>query len=176
MFKKCQALSGLGKAIKSVKTNVPKTEIQKKLRDVKIATQKAKAGKAKLDQTIFEMKTGQPFTFKGKKGNSIEIKNEMKKLKIAKDKNQPTKIKTSGSTFKNPISQTDKKVWELIKESVPLDKSFGDACISQKHCNFFINKGKAKSSDIENLIKKVRSKVYEKTKINLELEIKIVGE
>ena len=48
--------------------------------------------------------------------------------------------------------------------------------LSQKHCNFFINKGKAKSSDIENLIKKVKSKVYEKTKINLELEIKIVGE
>ena len=44
------------------------------------------------------------------------------------------------------------------------------------HCNFFINKGKAKSSDIENLIKKVKNKVYEKTKINLELEIKIVGE
>ena len=56
-----------------------------------------------------------------------------------KEKNQPTKIKTSGSTFKNPINQT-KKVWELIKDSVPLDKSFGDACISEKHCNFFVNK------------------------------------
>ena len=48
--------------------------------------------------------------------------------------------------------------------------------ISEKHCNFFINKGKAKSSDIENLIKKVKKKVYEKTNVNLELEIKIIGD
>ena len=48
--------------------------------------------------------------------------------------------------------------------------------ISQKHCNFFINNGNAKSKDIENLIQKVRKKVFEKTGINLELEIKIIGE
>ena len=48
--------------------------------------------------------------------------------------------------------------------------------ISQKHCNFFINNGNAKSKDIENLIQKVRKKVLEKTGVNLELEIKIIGE
>ena len=48
--------------------------------------------------------------------------------------------------------------------------------ISQKHCNFFINNGNAKSRDIENLIRKVRRKVLEKTGVNLELEIKIIGE
>ena len=48
--------------------------------------------------------------------------------------------------------------------------------MSEKHCNFFVNKGKARSIDIENLIQKVKKKVYEKTKINLELEIKIVGD
>ncbi|MDC3268006.1 hypothetical protein OAU35_00330 [bacterium] len=67
MFKKFQAL---GKAIKSIKPNVPKTELQKKLRDLKIATQKSKAGKAKLDQTIFELKNNKDFTFKSKKGKS----------------------------------------------------------------------------------------------------------
>ena len=46
----------------------------------------------------------------------------MSLLKEKKEKAQPTKIKTSGSTFKNPIDQTDKKVWQLIKESVPLRK------------------------------------------------------
>ena len=75
-------------------------------------------------------------SFRGVKGNIKQIKNEMLKLKIQKDQNQPTKIKTSGSTFKNPIKQTDKKVWELIKESVPLNTRFGDACISEKHLNF----------------------------------------
>ena len=70
----------------------------------------------------------------------------------------------------------EKKAWMLIKESGCEDFKEGDAVISKKHLNFFVNKGKAKSSDIENLIKKVKNKVYEKTKINLELEIKIVGE
>ena len=48
--------------------------------------------------------------------------------------------------------------------------------ISQKHCNFFINEGHANSSDIENLIDKVKKRVNEKTGVNLELEIKIIGE
>ena len=91
-------------------------------------------------------------SFKGTKSNFLTIKNEVMRLKNEKEKNQPTKVKTGGSTFKNPISQTDKKVWELIKESVPLDKRFGDACISEKHCNFFVNKGNAKFEDMEKLI------------------------
>ena len=113
-------------------------------------------------------------SFRGVKSELASIKDEMNKIKIEKEKNQPTKIKTSGSTFKNPISQTEKKVWELIKESVPLDKSFGDACISQKHCNFFINKGNATFEDMMNLIDFVTKNVLEKTGISLEKEIKIL--
>ena len=113
-------------------------------------------------------------SFKGVKSESSKIKDKMHKLKNEKEKNQPTKIKTSGSTFKNPISQTKKKVWELIKESVPLDKSFGDASISEKHCNFFVNKGNASSEDMLKLINFVSKKVLEKTGISLEKEIKIL--
>jgi UDP-N-acetylmuramate dehydrogenase len=113
-------------------------------------------------------------SFKGIKGSATKIKGEIIKLKTEKEKNQPTKIKTSGSTFKNPISQTKKKVWELIKDSVPLDKSFGDAGISEKHCNFFVNKGNASFKDMSNLIDFVSKKVLEKTGISLEKEIKIV--
>ena len=113
-------------------------------------------------------------SFKGIKGNRLDINKKIKELKSEKDKNQPTKIKTSGSTFKNPISQTNKKVWELIKESVPLDKSFGDACISEKHCNFFVNKGDAKFEDMKKLIDFVTKNVLEKTGISLEKEIKIL--
>ncbi len=113
-------------------------------------------------------------SFKGKKSNSISIKSEINKLKNEKQKNQPTMIKTSGSTFKNPESQTKKKVWELIKESVPLDKEFGDACISQKHSNFFVNKGNASFNDMKNLIDFVAEKVLKKTGISLEKEIKIL--
>ena len=113
-------------------------------------------------------------SFKGVKSDKEKIKNKINSFKIKKETNQPTKIRTSGSTFKNPIFQTDKKVWELIKESVPLDKSFGDACISEKHCNFFVNKGNAKFEDMKKLIDFVAENVLEKTGISLEKEIKIL--
>ena len=113
-------------------------------------------------------------SFKGIKTKADKIKIEVDKLKTMKEKNQPLRTKTSGSTFKNPILQTEKKVWELIKESVPLDKSFGDACISKKHCNFFVNKGNAKFDDMIKLINFVSKNVFEKTGISLEKEIKIL--
>jgi UDP-N-acetylmuramate dehydrogenase len=113
-------------------------------------------------------------SFKGFKKNSDLIQKEMKELKEKKEKAQPTKIKTSGSTFKNPIGQSDKKVWQLIKESVSIKKSFGDACISEKHCNFFVNKGNAKFKDMKKLIEFVSENVLKKTGIKLETEIKIL--
>ena len=113
-------------------------------------------------------------SFKGKKSQKKLIGDEINRLKEKKEKNQPTRIKTSGSTFKNPIMQTEKKVWELIKESVPLDKSFGDAYISEKHCNFFVNKGQATFKDMKKLIDFVAKSVSEKTGIRLEKEIKIL--
>ena len=103
-------------------------------------------------------------SFKGKKKNREAIEKEMKKLKINKEKAQPTKIKTSGSTFKNPIKQTNKKVWELIKESVSLNTTFGDACISKKHCNFFINKKNASFDDMKKLIEFVETNVEKKNR------------
>tara|TARA_B100000963_G_scaffold249321_1_gene218341 strand:- start:55 stop:960 length:906 start_codon:yes stop_codon:yes gene_type:complete len=111
---------------------------------------------------------------KGSLDKKEKIEKKQSDLVQRKKLSQPSQIKTCGSTFKN-ISK-EKKAWMLIKESGCENYEVGDAVISKKHCNFFINKGNAKSSDIENLIKKVKSKVYEKTKIDLELEIKIVGE
>ena len=113
-------------------------------------------------------------SFKGFKKDKDIIKHEIQLLKEKKEKAQPTKIKTSGSTFKNPVGQSDKKVWQLIKESVSLKKSFGDACISEKHCNFFVNKGNAKFEDMKNLIDFVSESVFKKTGIKIETEIKIL--
>ena len=111
---------------------------------------------------------------KGIEGKKEEIERRQSDFVERKKLTQPSQIKTCGSTFKN-ISK-DRKAWMLIKESGCENYQEGDAIISEKHCNFFVNKGKAKSSDIENLIKKVKKKVYEKTGVNLELEIKIIGE
>ena len=113
-------------------------------------------------------------SFKGYKKDKAIIKKEVQRLMEKKEQVQPTRIKTSGSTFKNPIDQTDKKVWQLISEAVPLEKSFGDASISKKHCNFFVNKGNAKFKDMKNLIEFVADCVFKKTGIKLETEIKIV--
>jgi UDP-N-acetylmuramate dehydrogenase len=113
-------------------------------------------------------------SFKGKKKVKNAIQKEVFDLKKRKDNTQPTKIKTSGSTFKNPINQSEKKVWQLIKESVPLDISFGDACISDKHCNFFVNKNHATFDDMNKLINFVQEEVKKKTGIILEKEIKIL--
>ncbi len=101
---------------------------------------------------------------------------EKKQLDLIETKklSQPSQIKTCGSTFKN--INKDLKAWMLIKDAGCDQFEVGDAMISKKHCNFFVNKGNAKSSDIEKLINKVKKKVFDKTGKNLELEIKIVGE
>ena len=112
--------------------------------------------------------------FKGRKELNSKIENLQNSFIQKKKKDQPSRVKTCGSTFKN-ISK-EKKAWMLIKESGCEKFEEGEAIISEKHCNFFVNKGKAKSSDIEKLIQKVKKRVYEKTKINLELEIKIIGD
>ena len=64
----------------------------------------------------------------------------------------------------------------IIKEAGCEKFYEGDAVISNKHCNFFVNNGNANSTDIENLIDRVKQTVNKKTGINLELEIKIIGE
>jgi UDP-N-acetylmuramate dehydrogenase len=112
--------------------------------------------------------------FKGLISNKEKIEKKQLKYIEQKKTSQPSQIKTCGSTFKN--INKDKKAWMLIKEAGCDNFSEGDASISKKHCNFFVNKGKANSFDIENLIKKVKSTVFAKTGINLELEIKIIGD
>jgi UDP-N-acetylenolpyruvoylglucosamine reductase len=126
-----QALDKSGRAI-----TIPAKDIDFKYRDSGLS-----------DDLIFLSAS-----FKGFKKDKNLIMNEINFLKEKKEKAQPTRIKTSGSTFKNPIHQSDKKVWQLIQESVPLSKSFGEACISEKHCNFIVNKGNAKFEDMKKMI------------------------
>ena len=90
---------------------------------------------------------------------SLKIKNMMEELAAKKNNSQPSKIKTGGSTFKNPIDQTTKKAWQLIKESVPENINFGDAHISKKHSNFFINNSQTKylNAILDKISKKIRN-------------------
>ena len=111
-------------------------------------------------------------TFKGKKDNKRNIQKKINNFVNQKKSAQPQKIKTCGSTFKNPENN---KAWKLIKDSGCAGMKVDDAQISEKHCNFFINNGNAKSEDLEKLIFQVQNKVLDKTGINLELELQIIG-
>jgi len=111
------------------------------------------------------------------KGSFLEkqkILEIMENLKNKKDTDQPQKIKTGGSTFKNP-KNSDKKAWQLIKESGCADLKVGEIKLSNLHCNFLENLGKASSEDAENLIENIKKEVFKKTNINLELELEVVG-
>jgi UDP-N-acetylmuramate dehydrogenase len=111
------------------------------------------------------------------KGSFLEkqkILEIMENLKNQKDTDQPQKIKTGGSTFKNP-KNSDKKAWQLIKESGCADLRVGGIKLSNLHCNFLENLDKASSEDAENLIENIKKEVFKKTNINLELELEVVG-
>ena len=112
--------------------------------------------------------------FQGSIGKKEEIEKKQSDFIKKKKLSQPSQIKTCGSTFKNVSKKI--KAWMLIKQSGCENYKEGDAIISEKHCNFFVNNGNAKASDIEKLIEKVKKKVREKTGVNLELEIKIIGD
>ena len=112
-------------------------------------------------------------TFQGKIDKKNNIQKKINNLVERKKKDQPSRIKTCGSTFKN---HDNFKAWKLIKDSGCAGMKIGDAYISEKHCNFFVNKGDAKSEDLEKLIQKVKKKVFDKTGIDLELELQIIGE
>ena len=113
-------------------------------------------------------------TLKGKIDSKKLIEKKQIEMISKKKLSQPSQIKTCGSTFKN--LSVGKKAWQLIKETGCDNFKEGDAQISKKHCNFFINNGNAKSADIEKLINKVKQRVNDKTGVNLELEINIIGE
>lgn len=100
------------------------------------------------------------------------IKQKQENLIKKKKQDQPSQLKTCGSTFKNP---NNLKAWQIIKNADCHKLSVGGAIISEKHNNFFINNGEATSKDIEDLIKMVQEKVFKHSGINLELEIKIIG-
>ena len=105
-------------------------------------------------------------------GNKDEIKKKINQIKIMRENSQPIKSKTSGSTFKNPKNNFAAKLIELAECK---GLNVGDIFVSSKHANFLINSNKGTASQIEELGKIIIDKVYKKFNINLEWEIKIIG-
>ena len=111
-------------------------------------------------------------TFCGEPGDPKAIGAEMDSIARAREESQPLRSRTGGSTFKNPPGH---KAWVLIDAAGCRGFRIGDAQVSEKHCNFLLNLGNARSSEIEQLGEEVRRRVKDKTGIQLEWEIQRVG-
>ena len=157
-----------GEDISKILVSVQVMDLSGKVRVIHSSNIKFSYRECDLDNSLIFISA----TFKGKNESNINIKKKIDNLIERKKLDQPSKIKTCGSTFKNPQKN---KAWSLIKNSGCAGMKIGDAYISEKHCNFFVNKGNAKSQDLENLIHKVEHEVLSKTGIKLELELEIIG-
>jgi len=110
-------------------------------------------------------------------GDKNQIKEKMNDINIRRLDSQPQKVRTGGSTFKNPISQvSDKKSWELIKPYLNEVECPVGVSMSAKHSNFIINTQTKSSNLIEDFGERIREKVFEKTGVQLEWEIQIKGQ
>ena len=110
--------------------------------------------------------------FKTSVGNKKDIQSKMKEIIRLRGKSQPTGVKTGGSTFMNTSKY---KAWELIDKAGCRGLKFGDAMISEKHCNFIINTRKSSAQEIENLGELVKEKVMASSGIDMNWEIQKVG-
>ncbi|KGR91807.1 UDP-N-acetylenolpyruvoylglucosamine reductase [Ureibacillus massiliensis 4400831 = CIP 108448 = CCUG 49529] len=111
--------------------------------------------------------------FELKKGNKEEIDAKIADLTYKRESKQPLEYPSAGSVFKRPPGYFAGK---LIQDSGLQGKGVGDAEVSLKHAGFIINKGNATATDYINTIKMVQKEVKEKFGVELELEVKIVGE
>jgi UDP-N-acetylmuramate dehydrogenase len=110
--------------------------------------------------------------FEGATDDPAAIRARMDALVQQREASQPTRARTGGSTFKNPLGH---KAWQLIDQAGCRGLRHGDAQVSEKHTNFLINLGEASAADIEALGEDVRARVREKFGVELEWEIKRVG-
>ena len=108
-------------------------------------------------------------------GNKKQISSKMNKINNNRILSQPQKVRTAGSTFKNPISNSDKKAWELIELSGSREILVNDIFLSDKHSNFIVNKQFISANKIEYFGESIKDKVLKETGISLEWEIKILG-
>ena len=106
-----------------------------------------------------------------KKDNKDEIENHMKELMAKRKEKQPLEYPSAGSTFKRPEGYFAGK---LIQDAGLKGYRVGGAMVSEKHSGFVINYDNATATDIINLMKNVRKKVYEEFQVTLEPEVKIL--
>ena len=124
-------------------------------------------------------------TFRAAKGDPAALEARMLEQIAKRDASQPTKERSAGSTFRNPVGRSssgkaddshDLKAWKVIDDAGMRGARVGGAQMSTMHSNFMINAGGATAADLEKLGEDVRKKVFQSSGITLEWEIMRVGE
>lgn len=124
-------------------------------------------------------------TFKAAQGDAAELEARMIEQIARRDASQPTKDRSAGSTFRNPIGHSSTgaaddshvlKAWKVIDDAGMRGAKIGGAQMSPMHSNFLINIGGATAADLEDLGEEVRKRVFQNSGITLEWEIMRVGE
>lgn len=110
--------------------------------------------------------------FQGRPDSTENILARMDEITRKREESQPIRERTGGSTFANPKPQS---AWKVIDAAGCRGLIVGDAQVSEMHCNFLINRGKASSADIENLGEEVRRRVKENSGVELRWEIRRIG-
>ena len=110
-------------------------------------------------------------------GEKGQIRENMRHVNHQRRNAQPLEYPNAGSWFKNPEGPNGATpAWRLIEQAGCRGLRKGDAQVSEKHCNFFINLGDATASDMENLAAEVQQKVLEKTGVALRNEVRLLGD
>lgn len=124
-------------------------------------------------------------TFRAGRGDPAALEAKMAEQIAKRDASQPTKDRSAGSTFRNPVGRSstgraddshELKAWKVIDDAGMRGATLGGAQMSPMHSNFLINTGGATAADLENLGEEVRKKVFQSSGITLEWEIMRVGE
>lgn len=108
-----------------------------------------------------------------KKGDPEAIRARMNELRLQRTTKQPLEFPSAGSTFKRPEGHFAGK---LIQDAGLAGLSVGGAKVSEKHCGFVINTGEATAADVMGLIKKVQDEVRGRFGVQLEMEVRCLGE
>jgi len=111
-------------------------------------------------------------TLQGETGDPAAIEGRIAEIAKTREETQPIRTRTGGSTFANPPGA---KAWELIADAGCRGLTIGGAAVSEKHCNFLINTGTATAADLEALGEEIRRRVFAKSGVRLEWEIRRIG-
>jgi UDP-N-acetylmuramate dehydrogenase len=150
--------------------------------DAKGQVHRLRAGDIGFSYRRCDVPEGWIFTrawLKGEPGRPVDIARRLNEISRLREATQPVKSRTGGSTFLNPQganAEASAKAWELIERAGCRGLRRGGAIVSEQHCNFLINTGQAAAADFEALGEEIRRRVRERTGVDLQWELRLLGE